>query len=159
MRRGKVSFYSFSSNPYCMQPIHILLVEDNEGDILLTREALEYARFLIHLSVVKDGKEAIDFLLKSGRYIAAEQPDLLLLDINLPKKNGHEVLQFVKGNEHLKQIPVVMLTTSSSESDINWAYKNYANCYIAKPGDADTFFNVISKIENFWISVVKLPAK
>ena len=152
-------FRSCSNNPQSMQPIHILLVEDNEGDILLTREALEDAKFSIRLSVVKDGKEAIDFLLKVGRYLAADQPDLLLLDINLPKKNGHEVLQFVKGNEHLKQIPVVMLTTSSSESDINWAYKNYANCYIAKPGDAGTFSNVISKIENFWISVVTLPAK
>jgi CheY-like chemotaxis protein len=160
MRRVRICFFIFVPiTPKFMQPIHILLVEDNEGDILLTREALEYARLIIRLSVVKDGKEAIDFLLKSGRHLTAEQPDLLLLDINLPKKNGHEVLQFVKGNEHLKQIPVVMLTTSSSESDINWAYKNYANCYIAKPGDADTFSNVISKIENFWLSIVTLPAK
>jgi CheY-like chemotaxis protein len=160
MRHVRICFFIFVPiTPKFMQPIHILLVEDNEGDILLTREALEYARLIIRLSVVKDGKEAIDFLLKSGRHLTAEQPDLLLLDINLPKKNGHEVLQFVKGNEHLKQIPVVMLTTSSSESDINWAYKNYANCYIAKPGDADTFLNVISKIENFWLSIVMLPAK
>jgi CheY-like chemotaxis protein len=142
-----------------MEPIHILLVEDNEGDILLIRDAMENARVIIKLSVVKDGKEALDFLNKKNKYINAEQPDLILLDINLPKKNGHEVLQFIKGTESLKQIPVIMLTTSSSVSDINWAYKNYANCYIAKPVEAETFLNVISKIENFWISIVKLPGK
>ncbi|MBX2939428.1 MAG: response regulator [Ferruginibacter sp.] len=141
-----------------MTPIHILLVEDNEGDILLTREAFEDAKIQTNLSVVKDGKEAMDFLTKQGKYTESLMPDLLLLDVNLPKKNGHEVLQFLKGNEKLKHIPVIMLTTSSAPKDVNLAYKNYANCFITKPIDVTEFFGVITTIENFWISIVKLPS-
>lgn len=140
-----------------MKPIHILLVEDNEGDILLTREAFESAKIMNTLSVVRDGKEAIDFLTKQGKYQNVNLPDLVLLDVNLPKKNGHEVLQFIKGNEDLKQIPVIMLTTSSAEIDINLSYKNYVNCYITKPVEVDDFMKAITKIEDFWISIVKLP--
>ncbi len=142
-----------------MAPTHILLVEDNEGDILLTTEALESTKLPVSLSVVKDGKQAIDFLLNRGEYKDAVQPDLLLLDINLPKKNGHEVLKFVKGDTQLKHIPVIMLTTSSSPSDINAAYQNHVNCYITKPVDAHSFLDVVSTIENFWISIVNLPSK
>ncbi|MBL7935058.1 MAG: response regulator [Bacteroidia bacterium] len=140
-----------------MKPIHILLVEDNEGDILLTREAFESAKIINTLSVVRDGKEAIDFITKQGKYQNINLPDLILLDVNLPKKNGHEVLQFIKGNEDLKQIPVIMLTTSSAEIDINLSYKNYVNCYITKPVEVDDFMKAITKIEDFWISIVKLP--
>lgn len=142
-----------------MNPAHILLVEDNEGDILLTKEALEDAKILIKLSVVKDGKEAIDFLSKEGKYQDVALPDLLLLDVNLPKKNGHEVLKYIKENEKLKHIPVIILTTSSSEKDINQAYKNYVNCYITKPVEVNDFLAVVATIENFWICIVKLPTK
>jgi chemotaxis family two-component system response regulator Rcp1 len=142
-----------------MDHIHILLVEDNEGDILLTKEALEEAKMLTTLSVVKDGKEAIDFVSRKGKYTEASLPDLILLDVNLPKKNGHEVLQYIKHDDGLKQIPVIILTTSSSEKDINLAYKNYANCFITKPVDANDFMSVITTIENYWTSIVKLPTK
>lgn len=140
-----------------MKPIHILLVEDNEGDIILTTEAFEEGKIANMISVVRDGKEAIDFLNKTGKYKKVKFPDLVLLDVNLPRKNGQEVLRYIKGNEQLKQLPVIMLTTSSSEKDILESYKNYANCCITKPLDVDTFLDVISKIENFWISIVKLP--
>jgi len=139
--------------------VHILLVEDNEGDILLTKEALEEAKILIRLSVVKDGKEAIDFISRQGKYREEDLPDLLLLDVNLPKKNGHEVLKYIKGENHLKHIPVIMLTTSSSERDINLSYNNYANCYITKPVDVNDFLRIVATIENFWISIVKLPTE
>jgi CheY-like chemotaxis protein len=142
-----------------MQPIHILLVEDNEGDILLTTEAFEDAKIHVKLSVVKDGMEAIDFVNKQGRYKAADQPDLVLLDVNLPKKNGHEVLKYIKENETIKHIPVIMLTTSSAEKDINRSYNNYVNCYITKPVEVDDFMKVVSTIEDFWISIVKLPTR
>lgn len=142
-----------------MEPIHILLVEDNEGDILLTEEALLEAKIITELSVAKDGKEAIDFVTKQGKYSNAKLPDLILLDVNLPKKNGHEVLQYIKGDEKLKRIPVIMLTTSSFKKDINLAYDNYANCYITKPIEVKDFINVVTTIENFWISIVNLPIK
>lgn len=142
-----------------MESIHILLVEDNEGDILLTKEALEDAKILVKLSVVRDGKEAIDFLNKAGKYAAVALPDLLLLDVNLPKKNGHEVLKYIKTNENFKHIPVIILTTSSSPVDINLSYDNYANCYITKPVNVTDFLSMITTIENFWISVVMLPTK
>lgn len=140
-----------------MKPVKILLVEDNEGDIMLTKEALEDAKILIELKVLKDGKSAIDFLNKTDQYANEETPDLLLLDVNLPKKNGLEVLQYIKGNDILKHIPVIMLTTSSSESDINKSYNNYANCYITKPVEVNDFLAIVTTIENFWISIVKLP--
>lgn len=141
-----------------MKPIHILLVEDNEGDILLTKEALEEYKIVTQISIALDGKEAIDFL--EGQLLKERPnlPDLILLDINLPKKNGHEVLLSIKENENLKHIPVIVLTTSSSDQDIHHAYKNHANCFITKPVEADHFLEVVSKIEDFWISIVKLPA-
>jgi len=142
---------------HAMKAIHILLVEDNEGDILLTKEAFEDAKILTRLSVVRDGKEAVDFLNKLGSFKEADTPDLLLLDVNLPKKNGHEVLKFIKEDERLKHIPVIMFTTSSSQKDINLSYQNHANCYITKPVDVTEFLSVISRIENFWISIVDLP--
>ncbi|MEO5563634.1 MAG: response regulator [Chitinophagaceae bacterium] len=142
-----------------MEPIHILLVEDSEGDILLTQEALEEAKIITQLSVVKDGKEAIDFVTLQGRYSNATKPDLILLDINLPKKNGHEVLQYLKGDKNLKHIPVIVLTTSSFQKDINLAYDNYVNCYITKPIEAKDFQNTVTSIENFWMYIVKLPVK
>lgn len=142
-----------------MKPIHILLVEDNEGDIYLVTEALEEGKIVNKISVARDGQEAIDFLDKNGKYANEELPDLILLDVNLPKKNGHEVLEYIKEQDNLKQIPVIMLTTSSSEKDILLSYKNHANCFITKPVDVDNFLKVIYSIENFWVSIVILPAK
>ena len=138
-----------------MQQIHILLVDDNEGDILLTREALDDARIVNKISIAYDGLEAIRFLKKQP--VGRETPDLILLDINLPKMNGTEVLAFIKNDPDLKRIPVIMLTTSSAEKDILASYDNHANCYITKPVDLDRFMNVVRTIEDFWISIVKLP--
>lgn len=140
-----------------MNSIYILLVEDNEGDIFLITEALEEGKIVNKISVTKDGKEAIDFLEKRGKYKNEETPDLILLDVNLPKKNGHEVLTYIKTAENLKQIPVIMLTTSSSDKDILLSYKNYANCFITKPLDVNNFLTIVSSIESFWINIVKLP--
>ena len=140
-----------------MNSIHILLVEDNEGDIFLITEALEEGQIVNKISVSKDGKEAIDFLEKKGKYKDEETPDLILLDINLPKKNGHEVLEYIKTSENLKQIPVIMLTTSSSDKDVLLSYKNHANCFITKPLDVNNFLTIVSSIESFWINIVKLP--
>ena len=140
-----------------MKTIHILLVEDNEGDILLTTEALHEGKIFNKISVVRDGKQAIDFLRKNNEYANVELPNLILLDVNLPKKNGHEVLMEIKSDAHLKHIPIIMLTTSSSEKDILLAYKNHANCYITKPVEVNDFINAVAKIEDFWISFVHLP--
>ena len=142
-----------------MIPIHILLVEDNEGDVFLVTEALEEGKIINKLSVTRDGKEAMDFLDKKGKYEKEELPDLILLDINLPKKNGHEVLEYIRENDVLRHIPVIMLTTSSAEKDILRSYKNHANCFITKPVDVDHFLKVIYSIENFWVNIVKLPPK
>jgi CheY-like chemotaxis protein len=140
-----------------MKPIHILLVEDNEGDILLTTEALNEGKILNNVSVVRDGFEAIRFLEKEHPFTNETSPEIILLDVNLPKVDGHEVLNFIKNNENFKHIPVIMLTTSSSEKDILKSYKNHANCYITKPVDITEFLEVVSTIEDFWISIVKLP--
>ena len=140
-----------------MNQIHILLVEDNEGDILLTMEALSEGKIANDISVVRDGKEAIDYLHKVGNYISAVSPDLILLDINLPKVNGKEVLKQIKTSPDLKHITVKMLTTSSSDKDILESYANYANCYITKPVDVNDFINEIAKLHEFWFSIVKLP--
>ncbi len=142
-----------------MDPIHILLIEDNEGDIVLTTEAFEEGKISNSMSIVKDGWEAIQYLDQNEGYEDAQRPDLVLLDINLPKVNGHEVLKHIKTSEKLKQIPVVMLTTSSDEVDIKKSYKNHVNCYITKPVDVDSFINAVSTIEDFWISIVQLPSQ
>ena len=140
-----------------MKGIHILLVEDNEGDILLTTEALEERKIINKISVAKDGKEALDFIFKEGAYKNATTPDLILLDVNLPKKSGHEVLQVIKSDDRTAHIPVIMLTTSSSETDINLSYKHHANCYITKPVEVNDFLEAISGVEDFWLNIVKLP--
>jgi CheY-like chemotaxis protein len=140
-----------------MKEIHILLVDDNEGDILLTREALEEAKIVNRISVAYDGMEAIRFLKKAPPFSHGDTPDLILLDINLPKMDGKEVLSIIKSDPELKRIPVIMLTTSSSEKDILTSYNNYANCYITKPVDLERFMEVVRTIEDFWISIVKLP--
>lgn len=140
-----------------MPEIHILLVEDNEGDVVLTLEALKEAKLKNKISVVRDGEQALEFLFREGKYANEEPPQLVLLDINLPRIDGKEVLNRIKTDTDLKKIPVVILTTSSSERDIVDAYNNYANCYITKPVDLDKFIDVIHTIEDFWISIVQLP--
>ncbi|MEX2592307.1 MAG: response regulator [Anditalea sp.] len=142
-----------------MKSIHILLIEDNEGDILLTTEAFRDAKIYNTMSIARDGHEAILYLNKEGKHADAESPDLVLLDVNLPKKNGHEVLKYIKGSEKLKHIPVIMLTTSASENDIVKSYQNHANCYITKPVEVEDFLKVVASIESFWIKLVKLPGK
>lgn len=137
--------------------IEILLVEDNPGDIRLTKEALKDSKILNNLSVAEDGIEAMTFLRKEGKYADASRPDLILLDLNLPKKDGRQVLKEIKEDPSLKRIPVVILTTSRSEQDILKTYDLHANCYINKPVDLDQFVNVVKSIESFWFSIVKLP--
>ena len=139
--------------------VKILLVEDNEGDIVLTLEALKEAKFSNGIYVVKDGEEALQYLRKEGRFEKAWTPDLILLDINLPRLDGKEVLAEIKKDPKLMVIPVVMLTTSDSEKDIMESYHNHANCYITKPVDFQKFMEVVYVIKNFWISIVQLPNK
>ena len=139
------------------KPIEILLVEDNPADVRLTEEALKEGKVLNNLSVVKDGVEAMDFLNKKGNYPDAPRPDLILLDLNLPKKNGREVLAEVKEDPSFKRIPVVILTVSKDEQDILASYDLYANCYITKPVDLDQFIDVVRSVEDFWLTIVKLP--
>jgi len=140
-----------------MKPINILLVEDNEGDILLTTEALDESKIINKISVIKDGKAAITFFERLSENDI--WPDLVLLDVNLPKMNGHEVLNYLKNNDTYKNIPVIMLTTSSSEKDIMAAYNSYVNCYITKPIDVADFMDAIVKIEEFWINIVSIPRR
>ena len=140
-------------------PIEILLVEDNPGDVRLTIEALKEGKVANKINVAADGIEAMAFLLREGKYENAPKPDLILLDLNLPKKNGREVLAEIKENSHLRCIPVVILTSSQAEKDIVTTYNLHANCYITKPVDFDQFIDVVRSIENFWFSVVKLPPK
>ena len=139
------------------RPVEILLVEDNPGDVRLTQETLKDFKVLNHLSVVGDGVEAMAFLRREGKYAKAPRPDLILLDLNLPKKDGREVLAEIKVDEQLKRIPVVVLTTSSAEQDILNTYDLHANCYITKPVDLDQFSAVVKSIEEFWFTIVKLP--
>jgi two-component system, chemotaxis family, response regulator Rcp1 len=138
--------------------IQVLLVEDNPGDVRLTKEALKEGKLLNQLTVVGDGVEALLFLRKEGKYADAIQPELILLDLNLPKKDGREVLAEIKADPKLRRIPVVVLTTSSAEEDILKIYDLHANCYITKPVDLEQFMGVVKSIEDFWVSVVKLPS-
>jgi two-component system, chemotaxis family, response regulator Rcp1 len=140
-----------------LSEVNILLVEDNPGDIRLTKEVLKEGKIKNNLSVVMDGEEAILFLKKQGQYKDAITPDIILLDLNLPKKDGREVLEDIKSDPELMMIPVIVLTTSSAERDIANPYAQHANCYITKPVDFNQFIKVVKSIENFWLSVVKLP--
>src|SRR3982074_361405 len=140
-------------------PIEILLVEDSPGDVRLTREAFKDAKVHITLHVASDGAEAMGFLRREGKHANALRPDLILLDLNLPKKDGREVLEEIKESPTLKSIPVVVLTTSASDADILRSYKLHANCYITKPVGLDGFLEVVKSIDNFWLSVVKLPSE
>ncbi|WP_373496119.1 response regulator [Aquiflexum sp.] len=137
--------------------VHILLVEDNEGDVILTTEAFEDRKIVNKISVARDGQEALDFIYRRNKYEGGELPDLILLDINLPKISGHEVLEIIKNDETVMHIPVIMLTTSSSEKDLQFSYKNHANCFITKPVEVESFLDAITKIEDFWLSIVSLP--
>ena len=138
--------------------IEILLVEDNPGDARLTREAFNEGRLLNNLTVVGDGVEALAYLRQQGKYVESTRPDLVLLDLNLPKKDGREVLAELKADERLKTIPVVVLTTSDAKEDVTRAYGSPANCYITKPVDLDQFLRVVQSIESFWLTLVKLPS-
>jgi chemotaxis family two-component system response regulator Rcp1 len=137
--------------------IEVLLVEDSPGDVRLTKEAFKDAKVHINLHVASDGAEAMAFLGREGEHANVPRPDLILLDLNLPKKDGREVLAEVKASPSLKSIPVVILTTSASEEDILRSYLLHANCYITKPVDLDGFLKVVKSVDNFWLSVVKLP--
>jgi CheY-like chemotaxis protein len=139
------------------KPIQILLVEDNPGDVRLAVEALRYMKVRNHLHVVQDGVEAMSFLRREGQYVGIPRPDLVLLDLNLPRKDGREVLAEIKQDADLKRIPVVILTSSAAEQDILHAYNLYANCYVTKPLELEQFLRVIRSIEDFWLVVVKLP--
>lgn len=139
------------------QAIEILLAEDNPGDVRLTREALHSNKIRNRLHVAADGVAALAFLRREGEYAGAPRPDLILLDLNMPRKNGLEVLGEIKADPDLRRIPVVVLTTSSAEQDILASYDEHANCYIVKPVDLDRFVEVLQRIEGFWLEIVKLP--
>lgn len=140
------------------QDKHVLMIEDNEGDVLLTKEALNSGTIPVRISLARDGAEGIEYLENQLRNANPDLPDLILLDINLPKKSGHEVLEFIKTHNLLKKIPVVMLSTSSSPEDITSAYAHHANSFVTKPLDLDNFLYVVTQIKNFWLSISKLPS-
>jgi chemotaxis family two-component system response regulator Rcp1 len=141
------------------ETIDLLLVEDNPGDVRLTREALKEGQLSVNLSVAVDGVEAVEFLRRTGKFANAPRPDLILLDLNLPRKSGREVLSEIKSDPDLKKIPVLVMTTSTSQQDIARAYSLNANCYIAKPMELQDFIEVVQSIEDFWLTKASLPAK
>jgi chemotaxis family two-component system response regulator Rcp1 len=147
------------SRPRTGRIIEILLVEDNPGDVRLTREALREGKVLNNLNVATDGQEAIEFLRREGEFQDVPRPDLILLDLNLPKKDGREILAEIKADESLKRIPIVVLTTSQAEKDVIQSYNLGVNCYITKPVDLDQFIYVVKSIEEFWLTVVTLPSE
>lgn len=146
-------------NMFQNRSIEVLLVEDNPGDVRLTKEALREGKVRNNLYVVEDGVEAMAFLRRQGKYENAVRPDLVLLDLNLPRKDGREVLEEMKGDASLRNIPVVVLTSSQAEQDIVRAYDLHANCYVTKPVDLDQFITVVQSIESFWFTIVKLPSE
>jgi chemotaxis family two-component system response regulator Rcp1 len=137
--------------------VEVLLVEDNPADVRLTQEALKDGHVLVNLTVASDGVEAIEILKREGLHTSKARPDLILLDLNLPRKNGREVLEEIKADDDLKRIPVIVMTTSKAEQDIYKAYNLNANCYVTKPVDLDEFLNVVRSIEDFWLTIVTLP--
>jgi len=148
-----------AENPGLGVPIEILLVEDSPSDTDLTVEALQKGKVVNHLTIVDDGVKAMQFLRRQGPFTAAPRPDMILLDLNLPRKDGREVLAEIKADAKLRTIPIVVLTTSHAEQDVLRAYQLNANCYITKPVDFRQFIEVVKAIENFWLAVVKLPPK
>jgi len=140
-----------------LKPVEILLVEDSPGDVRLTKEALKDSKVANNLTVAEDGVEAMALLRREGKYAESVRPDLILLDLNLPRKDGRQVLEELKADEALKSIPVIILTTSQADEDIIRTYNLHANCYITKPVDLDKFLEVVRTIEDFWLSIVKLP--
>ena len=145
----------FDADERC--PVDILLVEDNPGDVRLTVEALRESKVLANLQVARDGIEALAMLRREGPHADARRPDLILLDLNMPGLDGRQVLETIKADTDLRQIPVVILTTSAAEQDILQAYNLHANCYITKPVDMDQFIRVVQAIDNFWLTIVRLP--
>jgi chemotaxis family two-component system response regulator Rcp1 len=143
--------------PVHLNPIEILLIEDNPGDVRLTREALNDSKILNTINVVHDGVAALEYLRKQGKYADVLVPDIILLDLNLPKMDGRELLSIIKADPELKRIPVVVLTTSQAEKDILQSYELHANCFISKPVDLDQFIMVVRSIEDFWFTIVSLP--
>lgn len=141
------------------RPIEILLVEDNPADVRLTQEALAESKLFTNMSVAYDGVEALEYLRKEGQFKEATKPDLIILDLNMPRKDGREVLADIKADDNLKDIPVVILTTSRAEEDIIRTYKLHANCFISKPVDLEQFIQVVKSIESFWFTIVSLPTK
>jgi CheY-like chemotaxis protein len=142
-----------------MKPIEILLVEDNPGDVLLTQEAFSESKVLNNMHAVSDGVEALDFLYKRGAYEEAVRPDIILMDLNLPRMDGRQVIKQIKADETLKHIPVIVLTTSSAEEDVLKSYDLHANAYVTKPNDLDKFMDVVRTINDFWFSIVRLPLR
>jgi two-component system, chemotaxis family, response regulator Rcp1 len=140
-----------------MEPIEILLVEDNPGDVFLARAAMKSSKIDNRMTVVNDGQKAMDYLHKKNEFMDATRPDLILLDLNLPRKTGYEVLEEIKNDAHLRRIPVVILTSSEEETDIVRTYNLHANAYITKPVNLDQFITIVNSIEAFWFTVVKLP--
>jgi chemotaxis family two-component system response regulator Rcp1 len=141
------------------QSVDILLIEDNPGDVRLIQEALQDGKLLNRIATVSDGQKALAYLRKQGSYALATRPDLILLDLNIPRKDGREVLAEIKGDLHLQSIPVVIVTSSQAEEDILRSYNTHANCYVAKPVDLEKFVAVVKAIEEFWVTIVKLPPK
>lgn len=144
---------------FTTRPVEILLIEDNPGDARLTREALAEGKVRNNLQVAHDGVEALAFLRQEGRHVQARRPDLILLDLNLPRKNGHEVLREIKSDPRLQKIPVVILTSSSAEEDIAKTYELRANCYVVKPVGLEEFLTIVKSIEDFWLQIVALPGE
>ena len=142
-----------------VRPIEVLLVEDDEGDVLMTREALAEGKVINRLNVVNDGVEAVEYLRRDGQYAEASRPDLILLDLNLPKKDGRQVLEEVKADDDLRRIPVIVLTTSAADEDVLRSYDLHANAYVTKPVDFDRFIEVVRQIDEFFVTVVKLPTR
>ena len=141
------------------RPVEILLVEDNPGDVRLTKEALKEGKVYSNLHWVKDGVEAMEFLRRQGKHKNVPRPDIILLDLNLPKKDGREVLSEIKGDEALRAIPVVILTTSQAEEDVLRSYDLHANCYVTKPVDLEKFITVVQSIDRFWLTIATLPTR
>lgn len=151
--------YQVDALPGTGSPVRILLVEDNPGDILLAKEALREAQLAVELHIVNDGQEAMDFMRQGSGFDRAPEPDLVLLDLNLPRKSGREVLMEAKRDPELRHLPIVILSTSTSEDDISEAYDNHANCYVTKPDDLEKLVAVVRAIEAFWLQVVRLPRR